>query len=465
MKNSKSHLTIFLLLLTISTSNIFCQNSTMSSLIEQKEEILKETEWNYLLLKDYNIIVSEYSSKGLVSYIDLVNNSNMEKRSYQIFITPYTSTKGNWISKSYTYQLIDGEFEEYQKQKLDEINSQIENLEVRLRKIKENNRLLEIEKKEKLEIKKSKLDRFKDSVQVILEENIQIERFRFQKYNRAYNQLKPLIETDEGYGFLNFVPFLKSVIWKLDDFDDENYEPYISFIENTLSSEEDKSTPYLSIRQPKIELNNWYKATLKQIESNPIDYDLNESFTEKDFGYLVDVSSKMKLDEYPRSKWLENSESYDNLINQYSNAFGKPSFQSDDLIQMFYDQYSKVVKDIKEYIKVSDWIKTKIIPLVFKGDPNYGSAGRLKKGVFNKIDKCLKSELHPLDYKFVMKVLSSNASLDGSLDFEIDRETNTYDFYLTKYDYPKDWISFVREFKKENPDFIETNLDIELSCF
>ena len=95
MKFSTLQHIIFLLFFSMTISNVFSQNSSMSSLLEQKEGILNETEWNYLLLRDYNRINSEYSSKGLVSYVNLVGNSNMEQRKYEIFITPYNSNKGS----------------------------------------------------------------------------------------------------------------------------------------------------------------------------------------------------------------------------------------------------------------------------------------------------------------------------------------------------------------------------------
>jgi len=64
-----------------------------------------------------------------------------------------------------------------------------------------------------------------------------------------------------------------------------------------------------------------------------------------------------------------------------------------------------------------------------------------------------------------MKILTSNASLNGtSRDFEFNRKTSDYDFNRVTLN-PGEKISIVREFMKENPSFVETNLTIDLSCF
>lgn len=470
MKFSTLQHIIFLLFFSMTISNVFSQNSSMSSLLEQKEGILNETEWNYLLLRDYNRINSEYSSKGLVSYVNLVGNSNMEQRKYEIFITPYNSNKGSWVSKSYSYQLIEGEFENYKSKKLEDINVRIQSLEIQLRKNNERKILLENERREKLDLKKRKLDKLRDSLLIVIDNNIQIEKLRYQKYNRAYNQLKPLIKSQDQW-LEQYVPNFKDVSWILDDFKDENYNPYINFVNSLSDLKKIKEWRENRVfyNSPKENISYWYEKTLKEIKRDPINSDVYEFVGD---GYMlynfveeVDVYDYLRMswfnkDNYKYKKWEVNSRRYNEFL---SNQIIK----SDDLIQSFYDDFSKIVNDLKEYNKVSDWIKTKIIPLVFKvySYNNGYTIGVVKKGKFKKIDKCLQNELPPLDYKFIMKILTSNASLNGtSRDFEFNRKTSDYDFNRVTLN-PGEKISIVREFMKENPSFVETNLTIDLSCF
>lgn len=460
MKFSTLQHIIFLLFFSMTISNVFSQNSNMSSLLEQKEGILNETEWNYVLLRDYNRINSEYSSKGLVSYVNLVGNSNMEQRKYEIFITPYNSNKGSWVSKSYSYQLIDGEFENYKGKKLEDINVRIQSLEIQLRKNNERKILLENERREKLDLKKRKLDKLRDSLLVVVDNNIQIEKLRYQKYNRSYNQLKPLIESPDQLKYM--VPDFVYLSRIVRGFKDENYNPYINLL-NSISEDSGNNHTY-----PKERISFWYEKTLKEIKRDPINSDVYEFVGDGselyNFVDLMDVNYFMKSSYFfgnvAVKDWYKNKREYDEF-------FEISIFQSDDLIQRMYDEFSKLVNDVKEFDKVSDWIKIKIIPLVFK-DHSYNNGytiGVVKKSKFKKIDKCLQNELPPLDYKFIMKILTSQTDLDGFMDFRFNRKDNTYDFIDGDRYYPDEKIPIVREFMKENPSFVETNLTIDLSCF